>query len=159
MKRLKKILKWFFVILLFPFTYILVSLILTYIPINTDEIKTSIKNKSIYLTSNGVHLDIIIPKENISPDLLRGLKYLERDKYFAFGWGDKKFYLETATWDDLTFKNAFQAVFLKGSTLVHSTVYSNQQKYWVEIPLNQQQLDQALSPTELFLQTEHSQLN
>jgi hypothetical protein len=37
----------------------------------------------------------------------------------AFGWGDKGFYLETKTWDELKFSTAFKAVFYLGSSAMH----------------------------------------
>jgi uncharacterized protein (TIGR02117 family) len=141
MKIVKKLLKWLAFILLIPVAYILIAFVLTYIPVNTED-ETTTKSKVIYLTSNGVHLDIIIPKQHLKPELLEGLEYVQADEYFAFGWGDKKFYLETPTWNDLTFENGFQAVFLTSPTLVHATMYSNKQKYWTKIPVTQAQLSQ-----------------
>ena len=123
-----------------PIVYFLVSLILTYIPLNEVE-QYSEKNKSIYLSSNGVHLDIIIPKGHLDLKLLSGLKYFENDQYFSFGWGDKNFYLNTQTWSDLTFKNALHALFLKSSTLIHLTRYLTIQENWLEIKVNQNQLN------------------
>lgn len=140
MKVVKKIVKWIGVIILIPVLYLLISLILTCIPINNEE-GHSAKNNSIYLNSNGIHLNIIIPKNQLDSKLLEGLKYLKNDAYFAFGWGDKDFYLNTPTWNDLTFNNAFQALFLKSSVLIHLTRYSTVEEDWVEIKVNQNQLD------------------
>ena len=44
-------------------------------------------------------------------------------KYIAFGWGDKGFYLETPTWDDLKFSTAFKAAFALSSSAIHATFY------------------------------------
>lgn len=131
--------KWIIVIVLIPVSYLLVSLILTIIPINS-ETGNSEKNKSIYLNSNGVHLNIIIPKDQIDSILLAGLNYEEQDQYFSFGWGDRNFYLETPTWADLTFKNAFVALFFKSPTLIHLTRYSESRGDWAEIKVDQDQL-------------------
>lgn len=43
--------------------------------------------------------------------------------YVAFGWGDKGFYLETPTWEDLKFQTAFKALFFLSSTAMHVTFY------------------------------------
>ena len=102
MKVFKKIVKWIIAIILIPTMYLLVSLILMIIPINNEE-ENSGKNNSIYLSSNGVHLNIIIAKDQLQAELLDGLKYIKNDNYFEFGWGDKNFYLNTPTWGDLTF--------------------------------------------------------
>ena len=140
MKVIKKIVKWIIVIILIPIVYLLVSLILTYIPINNGE-ENSEKNKSIYLNSNGVHLNIIIPKDHLNSKLLDGLKHFKNDEYFSFGWGDKNFYLNTPTWSDLSFTIACQALFFKSSTLIHLARYSVAKNDWVEIKVNQNQLD------------------
>jgi len=139
MKVVKKIVKWIIAIIIIPIVYFLVSLILIFIPINNEE-KKSNKNKSIYLNSNGVHLNIIIAKNQLHPKLLDGLKYSDNDNYFSFGWGDKNFYLNTPTWGDLTFNNASRALFLKGTALIHLNRYSTTKFDWVEIKVNQNQL-------------------
>lgn len=139
MKAVKKIMKWLLLIVLIPVTYLLVSLILTIITVNSKS-DYSEKEKSIYLNSNGVHLNIIIPKDQVDPNLLTGLNYDENDQYFSFGWGDRNFYLETPTWGDLTFKNAFVALILKSPTLIHLTRYSTPGKDWAEIKVDQNQL-------------------
>jgi len=140
MKVVKKIAKWIITIILIPIVYFLVALILTYIPVNNEK-EFSENNKSIYLNSNGVHLNIIIPKDLLAVKLLDGLKYSKNDNYFSFGWGDKNFYLNTPTWNDLTFSNAFQALFFKSSTVIHLARYPGIKEDWVEIKVNQHQLD------------------
>ncbi len=134
-----RIIKWILAFFLIPIVYLLISLILTYIPIDYEDANNE-KDKLIYISTNGVHLDIIIPKNLLDSNVLIDLKYSQNDQYLAFGWGDKNFYLNTPTWADLTFNNAFQAVFLKGPTLVHLTRYTENQIDWVEIKVNQKQL-------------------
>ena len=140
MKVFKNIVKWIIAIILIPVVYLLLSLILTFIPVNNKE-NDEDKYKSIYLNSNGVHLNIIIPKNEIDTKLLDGLKYDKEDNYFSFGWGDKNFYLKTPTWSDLTFKNTFLALFINSSALIHLNRYHSIQKDWVEIKVDQNQLD------------------
>ncbi len=137
---IKKISKWILAFFLIPVVYLLVSLILTFIPVNNEEEYTE-KNKSIYLNSNGVHLSIIIPKNQIDLKLLNGLIYFENDNYFSFGWGDKNFYLNTPNWSDLTFNNAFKALFINSSSLIHLTRYSTTSNDWTEIKVSQNQLN------------------
>ncbi|WP_405207506.1 DUF2459 domain-containing protein [Aquimarina sp. LLG6339-5] len=139
MKIIKKLLKWLLFILLIPISYLIISLILSAITINS---KTSHKelSKSIYLTTNGVHLDIILSKKNIDSMLLSGIKYDNTDNYLSFGWGDKNFYINTPTWGDLTFNNALKAMFLKSSTLMHVTRYKQKHSDWIEIKVNEIEL-------------------
>ena len=136
----KRITKLIITIVLIPVLYLLVSLILTFIPVKGDTDNAE-ENKSIYLNSNGIHLNIIIPRDQIEPNLLAELNYDADDHYFSFGWGDKHFYLETPTWVDLSAKNAFRALFLKSPSLIHLTRYSTTKKDWVEIKVNQSQLN------------------
>lgn len=139
MKILRKILKWFLYVVAVPVTYMLIALILTYIPVNRKSDATEL-NKTIYLNTNGVHLDIIIPIKNLESELLKGIKHHKNTKYLSFGWGEENFYINTPTWGDLTFKNAFKALFLKSSTLMHITRYQKKRKDWVEIKINTSEL-------------------
>lgn len=138
MKLIKKFLKWILYLLLIPLTYVITSLIFTYITI--DKKFNDNNDVSVYLTTNGVHLDIIIPKEKLSNDLLSGIKHNKSDKYLAFGWGDENFYINTPTWNDLTVSNAFSAMFLKSSTLMHVTRYKTPGKNWIEIKISEFEL-------------------
>ena len=94
-------------------SYIIISLILTSITVNRTELRVN-NNKVVYLSTNGVHLEIIIPLNELSIELKKGLAYTQDEKYFSFGWGDENFYLNTPTWNDLTFANAAKAIVLNG---------------------------------------------
>jgi len=104
----------------------------------------------IYLSSNGVHLDIILEKKDITPLLLEGLVHLPSDNLFSFGWGDEAFYLNTPTWADLTLKNALNAVFIKGPSSIHLTRFKNVQSDWIKIKLSKSELSKI---NELILQS------
>ncbi len=138
MKIAKKIVKGIIIIILIPGLYILASLILTFIPINNKKLSDT--NEFIYLSSNGVHLSIVLSKKQVDGKILDGLNYSENDRYFAFGWGDRDFYLHTPTWSDLTFSNAFKALFLKTPTLIHSIRYTTMRRSWVEVKVTNEQL-------------------
>ena len=92
------------------------------------------------MSTNGIHLDIIIPLENVSFDLKNNLEYNSAYKYLSFGWGDENFYLNTPTWSDLTFSTAFKALFLKSATLMHVTHYQNTKKKWKKVKIGKEQL-------------------
>ncbi|QCE43184.1 DUF2459 domain-containing protein [Psychroserpens sp. NJDZ02] len=140
MKIAKKIIKWFLYFFLIPTTYIIVSLLLSSITIERKESHSNVK-KLIYLNTNGVHLDILIPIENINSFVLSDLKYNKNEKYLSFGWGDENFYINTPTWGDLTFSNAFKAMFLKSSTLMHVTRYKQKHSDWTAIKVTPSELD------------------
>ena len=139
MKIAKRIIKWILYFLLIPVLYLIISLILSSISINRKA-KDQVSEKSIYLSTNGVHLNVVIPKDNIDSLLLLGLKREQSNKYLSFGWGDENFYINTPTWGDLTFGNAFKAVFLKSSTLLHVTRYNSKHPDWIEIKITENEL-------------------
>ena len=144
MKIVKKTLKWIAYFLLIPITYITISLVLSLITIDRKN-GNQITEKSIYLNTNGVHLDIIIPINNLDSLLIHGLKKVQSDKYLSFGWGDENFYINTPTWGDLTFKNAFKAMFLKSPTLMHVTRYRSKHPDWIEIKISEEELNKLNS--------------
>lgn len=88
-----------------------------------------------------MHLDIVMPLENIEPEFLCRLEILPGTKYVSFGWGDKEFYINTPEWKDLTFKTAFKALFLKSETAMHVTCYSTRYSSWRDIKICSSQLD------------------
>lgn len=135
---LRNVLRFFLFFLAILVTYLLLALVLTLITVNDSE---SPKGENVvYLTTNGVHLDVIIPKAYISDALKKDID-TENTQYFAFGWGDENFYINTPTWDDLTFKNAFSALFLNSSSLIHLTRYKSKRSKWVTVCLNDAQLE------------------
>ena len=60
----KRFLKIIGYILVIPVVYIVISLILTYIPVS-EKTEGAQKKHLIYLTTNGVHSDIVLPKNLI----------------------------------------------------------------------------------------------
>lgn len=145
----KRLFKWLVTILSIPVIYVIVSLILISITINrsSDEGENP---KSIYLHTNGKHLDIIMPKENIETYLLLDLKFSDNDTYFSFAWGEENFYLYTRTLENLSFKNAFKILFFKSSTLIRLTRHQKKQDDWVEVRLTAKELKRV---NELLFQT------
>ncbi|MDD2549362.1 MAG: DUF2459 domain-containing protein [Bacteroidales bacterium] len=139
MKIVRKIVKWILYFLLIPVLYILISLILTVITIDRKA-DGKVSDKSIYLSTNGVHLYIVLPKKDLDSLLLSGIKHNATDNFLSFGWGDENFYMNTPAWGDLTFNNAFRALFLKSTTLIHITRHKQKYSDWVEIKLNEHEL-------------------
>ena len=127
MKKVKKILKWILYALIVKIvlilSFIVVSLILTYTTVNSEY--QGPYTEEIYLNDNGIHVDVIIP---------------ENEQYLAYGWGSEIFYLNTPSWAELTFKNAFKALFTKPASVMHVTTYNKIQKSWIKIEVNEKQL-------------------
>jgi uncharacterized protein (TIGR02117 family) len=125
-----------------PITYLLIALLLSYIPVNST---TSKPEKTIFLGTNGVHLDLILPISEMDSSLLRDLDFQASDSFLAFGWGDENFYLHTPTWSDLTLNRAVHALFMDNTTLMHLSPYKTRRQNWAEIKLDQHQLEALLS--------------
>lgn len=99
----------------------------TYLPTVRTAEEPPVSGDSIvlYVTSNGVHTDLVMP---VATDIMRWDSMISRSDFkgvdssyhwISMGWGDKGFYLNTPTWDDLTFGTAFKAVFYLGTTAMH----------------------------------------
>lgn len=119
------------------------ALLLSLIPTRPQQHQCESK-KEIFLTTNGIHLDIVIPKEDLSEGLKSDLKLRNQAKYIAIGWGDKGFYLETPTWADLTFSTAFSAMFLKSESAMHVTSYFKKYDTWKKIEICPAQLNDLM---------------
>jgi len=139
MKLIKRIVKSILYVLLLPISYVIISLLLSAITIDRTNENQDF-DKVIYLSTNGVHLDIVIPENHLDHQLRSGLRCKQSDNYFSFGWGDENFYVNTPNWGDLTFKNAFRAMFMKSSTLMHVTRYRSKGYDWIEIKISKAEL-------------------
>lgn len=126
--------------MLYGFLGVLLSLLGT----NPRQVECMRKDE-IYVTSNGIHLNIIIPVHLLDESRLTGWRVEEGVKYLGFGWGDKGFYLETPTWSDLRANVAFKALFLNTESAVHVVRYQRFADHWLAIPLCDAQLDNLLA--------------
>ena len=127
LKRSFKIFKKLIIgLLCFILVYVIATLVLSYIPVNVNAEKGDIV---VYVNSNGVHTDIIVPVKNEVKDWTGQILYNETKandtlaKYVAFGWGDKGFYLNTPKWSDLKASTAFNAAFYMGTSAMHTRFY------------------------------------
>src|SRR5690606_37700799 len=97
--------------------------------ITIDKEVNSANEIEIFIKSNGVHTDIVVPVKNMQMDWSKEIKFANTPSndttmpFLAFGWGDRGFYLETPAWADLKFETAFNAAFGLGSTAMHATFY------------------------------------
>ncbi len=76
----------------------------------------------IYVADNGVHTDLILPAADFldfaRPEHLADPRY-GAEPYLAFGWGNRDFYLHTATWGDVNPWRVAKALAGAGSTVLH----------------------------------------
>lgn len=79
----------------------------------------------IGLFSSPVHTDLLLPVHNDIVDWEKWLPEGAFDRaiggypYVSLGWGDRGFYLETPTWDDLKVSTALIAVSGVGASVMH----------------------------------------
>lgn len=114
--------------------YLVAGILLSMISTNSDEVSCAEKDE-IYISSNGVHLDFVIPRSYLNEDRLRELHIPEDAEYVSFGWGDKGFYLQTPNWSDLKFSVAFKALFLKSESAMHVDYHYGRSESWTSLAL------------------------
>lgn len=130
MKIIKKLLKYLAIFILSLLTYLLIVTLLSFVFVNEDFAENH-QEIPIYILTNGVHTDVVLPIKNEHYDWSNQLKF-EHTKskdttyqYVALGWGDKGFYLETPTWADLKASTALKAATGLSSSAMHVTFYKN----------------------------------
>jgi len=128
---LKRLLKILFKTILGIILFLLVVATSAYVcsRITIDKEAGQPEEITIYIKTNGVHTDIVMPARNDQMDWTQQIKYSNTPgadssyHYVAMGWGDKGFYLQTPTWADLKFSVAFKAATGLSSTAIHATYY------------------------------------
>ena len=95
-------------------------------PVNTAFRHAPIEEGiDILVIDNGVHVDLVIPIDDpqfrwldrFSSNDFR--KFDERYRVAIVGWGNRQFYMETETWNDLKISNVLYAFAGLGETVVH----------------------------------------
>ena len=129
MRLIKKTLKYIGLFFLALITYGLLVSLLSFIPVNSDKLSNDEPKVDIFILSNGVHTDIVVPVKNDTYDWFKQIKFEHTKakdstaKYVAMGWGDRGFYLETPTWADLKVSTALKAATGLSSSALHTTFY------------------------------------
>jgi len=108
--------------------YVLLGLTLPFIEVSAKEDGEK-KEIPIYIYTNGVHTDIVMPVKNDLYDWSSKIPFANTKSkktdyhYVGIGWGDKGFYLDTPTWADLKFSTAFKAAFWLSESAMHCSYY------------------------------------
>ena len=128
---MKKILKYILYTILgiiaYVVLYLIAAILIPKIPVNRNPVVGN--DVVMYIKTNGVHTDLVVPVRNEQVDWSKEIKFcntVAKDttmQYLAMGWGDKGFYLETPTWADLKASVAFKAAFALSTTAIHATFY------------------------------------
>ena len=129
-KTLQIILKSIAAILGLIVIYVILSLTIPYIPVQ-KKVTNEIADIPIYIYTNGVHTDIVMPIKSEQIDWSQKIPFDNTISkrtdfnYVGIGWGDKGFYLDTPTWAQLKVSTAFNAAFWLGDSAMHTTFYKS----------------------------------
>lgn len=91
-------------LVVFTVVYLAAALILGFVPVNED-FRNAEHGIEVYLVSNGVHVDFVLPARSRAVDWTEHFPREEFEgvdrayEYLVFGWGERSFYIETPTWD------------------------------------------------------------
>lgn len=111
----------------FVLVYVVLASVIYRIPVNGESADDPAID--LYILTNGVHTDVVMPVRNDVMDWSRDVRFehtLSGDtsfRYVGMGWGHRGFYLDIPTWDDLTIGIALNAALGLGSTAIHATFY------------------------------------
>ncbi len=121
--------------------YLAVALVLALIPSKPPQSNCA-KDRVVYLWSNGVHLDLIMRPDQLSPEMVAKLDPPHWAEFMVVGWGEKDFYINTPTWSDLRSGPAFRALFNSGQAALHIVWLQNHYQGWVPLNLCKEQEQQ-----------------
>lgn len=86
-----------------------------------------------FVSSNGVHVDIVLPVSALDAEFKEQLQLKEGTTYIGMGWGDEGFYLKTPSWAELDWRVAAAAIFIPSPTLMHVTHYQKASTRWKRV--------------------------
>lgn len=126
--KLSRIFSWMLLtVASLTLAFLVAAFLLSSIPVNNGFAQPPAQQTQleIFVTSNGVHTDIVVPVATTYIDWRTKLPLHQFEgvdssyQYIAFGWGDRRFYMETPSWTDLTPSVAFTAAFWPTRTAMH----------------------------------------
>jgi uncharacterized protein (TIGR02117 family) len=129
----KNVLKAIVIIIAFILLWLVSAIVIPYFPVDRPFIKTR-ERITVYVESNGVHTDFVMPVKSTLQDWGKMLPYSDFEiadpsfEYVSVGWGDKGFFIGTPTWADLKFSTAFNAAFGLSTSAMHVTYKRNSPK-------------------------------
>jgi len=85
----------------------------------------------IYLSTNGMHTDFVLPTKNELFDWTQFINKenfksnLKSSTFLGIGWGDRAIYLDIAEWSEVTFKMGLKTLLLPTDSILHITAYES----------------------------------
>ena len=108
------------------------------IPVGGDD--TNAETAEIYIRSNGIHLEFVLPNDASGP-LGDKIVVDGAPPYLAYGWGERDFFLNTPTWADFDLLTAI------GSLLWQEDILMRVQPVW-GTPSGEQSRTLRVSPAQ-----------
>jgi uncharacterized protein (TIGR02117 family) len=140
-------------LLLPPVVYLLLAGVFGLIGVNRDFHATASSEGgvAIYLRTNGVHADIVLPTRSSNYDWSRLIPASQMRSlahptpWIEFGWGDRAFMLETPTWHDLRLSTSIKALAGWGPSAMHVEYVARPRDYDVaELHISEAQHERLL---------------
>jgi len=126
MKKILNILgKCFLVLLIMVGLYFLAAEILSGVIVNKNQDQP--KEMAVYVYTNGLHADIVIPIKTEIIDWSQKIKFSDTkskdsiQNFVAVGWGNKEFFIDTPSVSDLKLSIAVRAGLGIGPSAMHAT--------------------------------------
>lgn len=112
------------VLVAIPLAYLLAGQVGGMVPANRDWVQAK-RGVVIFVETNGIHTGITVPvaaagvdwRDLVKPGHLADPRYA--GAFLSFGWGERKFYLDTPTWADVSASTIFRSAIGSDETLVH----------------------------------------
>jgi len=129
--------------------YALITLIGIIVPSN-KKFKPAENGITIYISTNGLHTDFILPCVNDFFDWTKWVSNqdyssdLSKDHYLSFGWGDRAIYLDLDSWDNLTVALTLKTLLWPTPTLMRLTAHE-------DLPQNKKMIHQTSITQEQYI--------
>lgn len=117
-------------LVLAPLLYVAAGFGLAWIPVNT-AFHPDLRGVRIAVLHNGVHADLVLPLQTAQMDwwdLLSPDDFVQDTTaygYAAFGWGNRAFYLETPTWNDVRVATVLRVLLGCGGSALHVDLWQH----------------------------------
>ena len=134
-----------------PFVFYALFLALGFVPRNRGYQTPTADAVVIFVRSNEVHTDVVLPVTSETGVDWRQLfppQHFRRDvraaKYVAVGWGNREFYVNTPTWAEFRVSTAVGALFWPSESVLHVEYLADaaEGQWFREVRLSREQYQQ-----------------
>ncbi|MTB49778.1 DUF2459 domain-containing protein [Lewinella sp. W8] len=124
--------------------YAIIGALISLIP-GREKASGGPNTRRVYLDGNGLHCEFVFSVNDLPADL--AAEFRPTGAYLGIGWGERSFYLDIPTWDDLTAKIAFRAMLMPSPTVMHLRNHQAADANWLPLELTETQFQELLTYT------------